>query len=119
VINGTSTQKIIFHSDEMETGSSESANAPMKVEVVNGTSTDTQYFAQGRELAGAAESKRPVVVGIQSSDTKFVGGNKHPVVTGITSVGTGSAKSAAGGGDAVTKTVSPRPKRPAYQSDSH
>jgi hypothetical protein len=60
-----------------------------------------------------------VVVAIQSSDTKIVGGIKHPVVTGITSSGAGTAKSATGGVDPVSKTVSPRPKRPAYQPDAH
>lgn len=118
VINGASTQKVVFHNGETTSRSSKDSNGPMRVEVMNGTSADTQYFAQGREMAGAVESNRPVVVGIQSSDTKVVGGNKHQVVTRITSSGSGSAKSATNGGDVVTKAVSPRPKRPAYQPDS-
>ena len=119
VINGASTQKVVFHSDQAASGSAKNAPAPLKVEVLNGASTDTQYFAQGQDVPVAPESKRPVVVGVQSSDTKVVGGNRHPVVTGITSSGTGSAKSAAGGGDSVTKGVAPQPKRPAYQPDAH
>lgn len=119
VINGASRQKVVFRDEDTVPGSSKDANAPMKVEVVNGASTDTQYFTPAQESAGAAESNRPVVVAIQSSDTRIVGGNKHLVVTGITSSGTGTAKSAAGGGYPVSKTVSPRPKRPAYQPDAH
>lgn len=118
VINGASTQKVVFHNDETVAGSKKDANAPMKVEVMNGSSTDTQYFARGQESAGAVDLNRPVVVAVQSSDTKVVGGNKHEVVTRINSSGSGSAKSASSSGDVVTKAVSPRPKRPAYQSDS-
>ena len=121
VINGASAQKVAFHNDEASSGSTMNASGPMKVQVVNGTSTDTQYFAANATgpQPGGAEPDRPVVVGIQSSDTKIAGGNKHPVVTGITSSETGTAKNAAGGGDSVTKTVSPRPKRPVYQQDAH
>lgn len=124
VINGDSTKKVVFHNDEIATASGKNlpatmkdAPAPMKVEVVNGASTDTQYFYdQGQDGAG---SKQPVVVGIQSSDTRVAGGNKHPVVTGVTSSGSADAKSASSGGQPVTKSVAPRQKRPDYQPDTH
>lgn len=124
VINGESTKKVVFHNDEIATASAKNlpatmkdAPAPIKVEVVNGASTDTQYFYdQGQDSAG---SKQPVVVGIQSSDTHVVGGNKHPVVTGVTSSGSADAKSASSGGQPVTKSVAPRQKRPDYQPDTH
>ena len=93
--------------------------APLKVEVVNGTATDTQYFFAGNERAQmGTDEKQPVVVAIESSDTRFAGGNKHPVVTGVTAVGAGDAKSASGG-QKVTTGVSPRPKRPEYQPETH
>jgi len=122
VMNGASTQKVVFHTDEPATGlGKDKAPAPMTVEVVNGTSTDTQYFspAQGAAQQNLAEPKQPVVVAIQSSDTRVVGGNKHPVVTGITAVQPGDAKSASGGGPKLATGVAPRPKRPAYQPDAH
>ena len=121
VMNGASTQKVVFHDDEPAKGSRKNAGpAPMKVEVVNGTSRDTQYFAagQGTGQSNPAEHKQPVVVAIQSSDTRVVGGNKHPVVTGITAVQPGSAKRASGGQNGTTG-ISPQPKRPAYQPDAH
>jgi hypothetical protein len=124
VMNGASTQKIVFHDDK---GTSEStkgtragtnAPAPLRVEVVNGTASDTEYFYGDNGRQGSDE-KRPVVVAIQSSDTRVVGGNKHTVVTGITAVGRGDAKSANGSGQKVTAVVSPQPKRPEYQPDAH
>jgi S-adenosylhomocysteine hydrolase len=123
-MNGASTQKIVFHDDK---GTSEStkgtragtnAPAPLRVEVVNGTASDTEYFYGDNGRQGSDE-KRPVVVAIQSSDTRVVGGNKHTVVTGITAVGRGDAKSANGSGQKVTAVVSPQPKRPEYQPDAH
>jgi|GEM_PF-2332133 len=122
VMNGASTQKVVFKNDEASTGSNKNMPAPLKVEVVNGTSTDTQYFYAGNGQTLAQQSaalKRPVVVAIQSSDTRVVGGNKHPVVTGITAVGPGDAKSASSGGPKVATGVAPQPKRPAYQPDAH
>ena len=92
----------------------------MKVEVVNGTSSDTQYFYPVKTGAqNVAASKRPVVVGIQSSDTRAVGGNKRPVVTGITAVGPAMRRRVNGGGQKVTTGVSPQPKRPEYQPEPH
>jgi hypothetical protein len=125
VINGDATKKVVFHNEQPATASAKNLPAalknappPMKVEVVNGTTTDTQYFNdQGQQVA--ADSKQPVVVGIQSSDTRVVGGNKNPVVTSVASSGTGTAKSASKGGQPVAKRVSPKPKRPAYQPDAH
>ena len=60
--------------------------ATLKVEVVNGTALDTQYFCGNNAQMGSNE-KHPVVIGVQSSDTRVAGGNKHPVVTGITMAG--------------------------------
>lgn len=125
VINGNSTQKVVFHNEETATASPKSlaatmkdGPAPIKVEVVNGTATDTQYFYyQGQE--SVMGPRQPVVVGIQSSDTRVAGGNKNPVVTGITSSGTADAKSASSGGQPVTKSIAPRQKRPDYQPDTH
>jgi hypothetical protein len=118
VMNGASTQKVVFHKDEVASGSTKNKPAPLKVEVVNGTATDTQYFSGDSGRQGQDE-KRPVVVAIQSSDTRVVGGNKHPVVTGIMAVGPGDAKSASGGGQKVTTGVAPKPKRSEYQPDAH
>jgi hypothetical protein len=121
VINGSSTKQVVFNEEKKPTGSGKDASAQMKVEVVNGTSADTQYFyaGNGQGQPGAAQSKRPVVVGIQSSDTRVVGGNKHPVVTGITAVGPGDAKNANSGGQKVTTGVAPQPKRPEYHPETH
>jgi hypothetical protein len=118
VMNGASTQKVVFHDDKATSGSAKNAPAPLKVEVVNGTASDIQYFYGDNGRQGSDE-KRPVVVAIQSSDTRFAGGNRHPVVTGITAVGSGDAKTANGGGQKVTTGVSPQPKRRDYQPDAH
>jgi len=123
-MNGDSTQKVVFNNDQASSGArknaaaGENTPAPLKVEVVNGTASDTQYFYANRGLQGSNE-KWPVVVAVQSSDTRFVGGNKHIVVTGITAVGRGDAKTANGSGQRVTAVVSPQPKRPEYQPDAH
>ena len=124
VINGASTKKVVFesHKDVPESASTKNAPAPMKVEVMNGTSTDTQYFYAGDGQAHAPHSptqKRPVVIGVQSADTRVVGGNKRPVVTGITTSESGDAKSASSGGPKLTTGLAPQPKRPDYQPDAH
>jgi hypothetical protein len=126
VINGDATKQVVFHDDKAEAApkrnvraSSKKAPAPMKVEVLNGTSTDTQYFYDNGQNQQETARNQAVVVGVQSSDTRTAGGNKNPVVTGVTSSGTGYAKSASSGGQPVAKQVSPRPKRPAYQQDVH
>lgn len=124
VINGDATKKVLFH-DDQTTGSAENlpgsnVPGPMKVEVVNGAHTDTQYlYNNGEDQRIEAELNRPVVVGIESSDTRIAGGNKHPVVMRVTASGAGDAKSESSGGQPVTRSISPRPKRPAYQPDEH
>lgn len=120
VINGSSTKQIVFN-EEKPSVTAKGESPQMKVEVVNGASSDTQYFyaGNGQGTQSAAKLKRPVVVGVQSSDTRVVGGNKHPVVTGITAVGPGDAKSVNSGGQKVTTAVAPKPKRPDYQPETH
>ena len=87
--------------------------------MLNGTSTDTQYF-YAQDVQDETARNRPVVIGaVQSSDTRIAGGNKHPVVTSITRSSGTDAKTASTGGEPVTKSVAPRPKRPVYQPDSH
>lgn len=122
VINGASTQKVVFNNQKP---GEQTKNEPsqLKVEVMNGTSTDTRYFYVDKNQPAAqgntAKPKQPVVVGVQSSDTRVVGGNKHPVVTAITAVGPGDATSASGGGQKLTTGVAPQPKRPEYQPETH
>jgi hypothetical protein len=119
VMNGASTQKVVFQNDDATHGAGkDTADSGYKVEVVNGTAQDTQYFSGDNTRTGSDEN-RPVVVGVQSSDTRVAGGNKHPVVTGITAEGHGDAKSSSGSGPKVTTGISPKPKRPAYQPDAH
>jgi hypothetical protein len=127
VINGDAAKKVVFHNDKpaatpgkKRRAGMKNVPAPMKVEVVNGTSSDTQYFYDNGQ-AGQSETahNQPVVIGIQSSDTRTVGGNKHPVVTSVTSSGVQDGKSVGSGGQAVTKQVSPRPKRPVYRPEPH
>jgi hypothetical protein len=119
VMNGASTEKVVFHDSKPADGRGKNnLPAPMKVEVVNGNSTDTQYFAAGQAVQRKpSEAQHPVVVAIQSSDTRVAGGNKHPVVTRITAVQPGNAKSASGAGEKVMTGISPRPKRPEYRPD--
>jgi hypothetical protein len=120
VINGTSTKQIVFNEEKKTVA--KGAPPQMKVEVVNGTSSDTQYFYAGSGIRNAPVSKRPVVLSIQSSDTRVVGGNKHPVVTDIVDISAvkpGGAKTVNGGGQKVTTGVSPQPKRPEYQPETH
>jgi hypothetical protein len=122
VINGASTKRVVFQPDRNASvsGARKDEPAPLKVEVVNGNSTDTQYFYAGDGHAPlVATQKRPVVIGIQSADTHVAGGNKHPVVTGVTTSEPGDAKSTTGGGQKVATGISPQPKRPEYQPDAH
>ena len=121
VINGSSTKQVVFNEETKPDVTAKGESPQMKVEVVNGASSDTQYFfaGNGQGTLNAAELKRPVVVGVQSSDTRVVGGNKHPVVTGITAVGPGDAKSVNSGGQKVTTAVAPKPRRPDYQPETH
>jgi hypothetical protein len=121
VINGATTQNVVFKDDPKPDAKVKGQSAQMKVEVLNGTQKDTQYFLRNDNQPGAdaARLKQPVVVGIQSSDTRIAGGNKHPVVTGITASGSSDAKSIGSGGQKVATQIAPRPKRHAYQSDSH
>jgi len=126
VINGDATRKVVFH-DEPPAATAKNvpaalknAPAPMKVEVVNGTSTDTRYFYDnGEDQRIEAALNRPVVIGVESSDTRMAGGNKHPVVTRVTAGGPDDAKGASSGGQPVMRSISPRPKRPVYQPDMH
>ena len=125
VINGDATKKVVFQNDqasstaEKKTSSKmKNAPAPMKVEVVNGAATDTQYFYDNGQSSETARNQ-PVVIGIESSDTRTRGGNKQPVVTSVTSSGVQNGKSVGRVGEPVMKQVSPRPKRPAYQPEPH
>jgi len=126
VINGEATKKVVFQ-DEHATASTKNVPralknvpSPMKVEVVNGSSSDTQYFyGNGQDEQIEAARNQPVVIGVQSSNTRTAGGNKHPVVKRVNSAGTGAAEPASGGGPPMTNSVSPRPKRPEYQPDGH
>ena len=115
VINGSETRRVTFENPKP---ANEETQGQLKVEVVNGTSTDTRYFYNSGEESAAVRNE-PVVIGVQSSNTRMAGGDKNPVVTGITSVGSGESKNAGNSGTPVTKSVSPRPKRPAYQPDVH
>ena len=117
VITGNETRRVVFQKPKPADEGARSTPGALKVEVINGNATDTQYFyGNGQETA---IRNAPVVVGVQSSDTRTVGGNKRPVVTGVTSSESGDAKSADSGGQPVTKDVSPHPKRPTYQPDEH
>jgi hypothetical protein len=126
VINGNSTKNVVFQNEQQTALAANSAatprNArrpsPMKVEVMNGSTTDTQYFyGNGGDEQVAAVRNQPVVIGVQSSNTRVAGPNRHAVVTGVASAGTVDAKATSSGGQRVTNTVSPRPKRPPYQPD--
>ena len=116
VINGAQPLHVCI--DESKLGQVEAKATPgqMKVDVINGSATDTQYFSDQNQEAAHNQS---VVVGVQSSDTRFAGGNKNPVVTGVTSSSSVDAKSASRGGQPVAKQISPQSKRPAYAPDKH
>jgi hypothetical protein len=123
VINGDATKRVVFNEDRQtaETKSAPKAmkDAPsaMKVEVINGSSADTQYFYGNDREEQMVAGNQPVVVAVQSSNTRNAGGKKHTVVTSVNSAGAGDAKPAGSGGQPVTNSISPRPKRPAYQPD--
>ena len=120
VMNGSSTQRVVFNDEEKPGESAKAEPSQLKVEVVNGTSTDTRYFYldQNALQTEAATARKPVVVGIESSDTRFAGGNKHPVVTGIETAGQDDATKV-GGGQKLTNGVAPQPKRLPYEPDVH
>jgi hypothetical protein len=111
VITGGETRHVLL--DKGTTAKKRAKGEPsrMKVDVINGSAEDTQYFSDKNQEAA---HNQPVVIGVQSSDTRSAGGNQHPVVTGVTSSSSVDATSASSGGQTVTKQVSPRPKRPAY-----
>ena len=114
VINSTEVHQVCL--DKTSLQKSQAATGKMKVDIINGSSTDTQYFSDKNQETARNQA---VVVGVQSSDTRFAGGNKNSVVTGIVSSSTVDAKAASSGGEGVTRQVSPRPKRPSYQPDAH
>lgn len=116
VINGEETRHVVLDKASVAEAPAKSKSGQMKVEVINGSTTGTQVFS-GRNQETA--HNQPVVVGVQSSDTRFAGGNKNPVVTGVTSSSSVDATSASSGGQPVAKQVSPKPKRPAYTPDQH
>jgi len=116
VITGGETRHIVLDETPTARGPNKGASGRVKVDVINGSATGTQYFSDKNEEPA---QNRAVVVDVQSSDTRFAGGNKAPVVTGVTSSSSVDAKSASAGGQGVTKQVSPRPKRPAYAPDPH
>ncbi|MBW8869196.1 MAG: hypothetical protein JF563_00175, partial [Acidobacteriales bacterium] len=114
VITGGETRHIVLNEATSPKQSKKGAPSRVKVDVINGSATDTEYFSNKNE---EPVQNKPVVVGVQSSDTRFAGGNKNPVVTGVTSSSSVDAKSASTGWQGVTKQVSPRPKRPTYTPD--
>jgi hypothetical protein len=116
VISGSEVHHVLLDKQNSSGEPARVSRGQMKVDVINGSATDTQYFSDKNQETA---QNKAVVVGVESSDTRFAGGNKSPVVTGITSSSTVDAKTASSGGQSVTKQVSPRPKRPAYQSDTH
>lgn len=124
VINGNSSKKVVFNGEQQNALSKNAPKgmktvpSPMRVEVMNGASTDTRYFYDRNEQVAAVRN-RQVVIGVQSSNTRTAGGNQHPVVTSVNSAEAENAKGATNNGQPVTNIVSPRPKRPEYQPDVH
>ncbi|MBS1804693.1 MAG: hypothetical protein JST28_15120 [Acidobacteria bacterium] len=116
VINGGETRHVNLDKTMAAPEHAKGKSGQVKVDVINGSSTDTQYFSDNNQEAAHNQS---VVVDVQSGDTKFADGNKSPVVTGIASSSSVDAKSASSGGQPVARQVSPRPKRPAYTPDGH
>jgi hypothetical protein len=116
VITGGDTRRVLLNKNDTADSGQKTARGQMKVEVINGSAADTQFFSDRNQENAHNQA---VVVGVQSSDTRSTGINKSPVVTGVTSSSTVDAKSASSGGQAVTRQVSPRPKRPAYEPDGH
>jgi hypothetical protein len=116
VIMGGQVRHVCLDKAKLAGKEEEPTQGQLEVEVINGPSTDMQYFSdKNHETA----HNQPVVVGVESSETRYAGGNKNPVVTGVTSSSSVDATSASNGGQPVTKQVSPRPRRPAYQPDVH
>jgi hypothetical protein len=133
VINGEATKTVVFDEANLARSSSEKAPpqdirkrralstavapSPFRVEVVNGMSSETQYFdwdpERQQRLGGGGEHARPVVVGIESSNTRIMGGNKHPLVIGIESNGAGDAAAQKSATKLEYRLV-PQPKRPPY-----
>lgn len=116
VINGAQPLHVCMDRPKLVQEEAKATPGQIKVEVINGSAADTQYFSDKNQEAAHNQS---VVIGVQTSDTRFAGGNKNPVVTGVTSSSTVDAKSASSGGQPVARQVSPQPKRPAYQPDEH
>jgi len=116
VINGGETRHINLDKTMPAAKHAKSGPGQVKVEVINGSATDTQFFSDKNQEAAHNQS---VVVDVQSSDTRFAGGNKSPVVTSVTSSSSVDATSATSGGQPVARQVSPRPKRPSYTPDQH
>ena len=116
VINGVAIRHVCIDKAALAGNEPKPTSGQLKVDVINGSATDTQYFS---DRSQETVRNQPVVVGVQTSETRFAGGNKNPVVTGVTSSSTVDAKTASAGGQPVTRQVSPRPKRPAYEPDAH
>ena len=116
VIMGTQVRHVCLDKAKLAGEEGKPTPGQLRVEVINGLSTDLQYFSDKNQETA---HNQPVVVGVESSDTRFAGGNKNPVVTAVTSSSSVDATSVSNGGQPVTKQVSPRPKRPAYEPDTH
>lgn len=116
VINGGEVHRVLLDKAKSDEKRTKASQRQMKVDVINGSATDTQYFSDQNQEAARNQA---VVVGVQSSDTRFAGGNQNAVVTGIASSSTVDARASSSGGAGVARQVSPRPKRPAYQPDEH
>jgi len=116
VINGSQPVHACIDRFKLETAQAKATPGQIKVDVINGSAADTQYFSNNNQETA---QNRAVVVDVQSSDTRFAGGNKNPVVTGVTSSSSVDAKSASSGGQPVAKQISPQPKRPVYAPDQH
>jgi|KBSSwiStaDraftv2_1062776.scaffolds.fasta_scaffold382113_2 hypothetical protein len=115
VIMGNEVRHVCLDKSQLAGNAPKTAPGQMKVDVINGSATDTQFFSDKNQESAHNQA---VVVDVQSSDTRFAG-KKTPVVTGVTSSSSVDATSVSSGGQAVTKQVSPRPKRPAYEPDGH
>lgn len=116
IINGEETRHVVLDKGSPAESHSRAKSGQMKVEVINGSTAGMQVFSNNSQETA---HNQPVVVGVQSGDTRFAGGNKSPVVTGVTSSSSTDATSASSGGQPVTKQVSPKPKRPVYAPDQH
>ena len=116
VISGGEIHRVLLDKPRSDEKRIKASQRQMKVDVINGSATDTQYFSDKNQENARNQA---VVVGVQSSDTRFADGNKNAVVTGIASSSPVDAKATGSGGEGVTRQVSPRPKRPEYQPDAH